>query len=233
MNCKYVFADIETNGLSMTNLKLLQIAAITEDDEQFNIFINPKTELSLSCTNLCGLYYFQGQLYRNGKLIPSSGVYTAVNRFRNWLEGLGKEIILVFHNGFSFDCYVLAKQFQGLKIKVPVNVKKVCDTLPAFRKHLKGPEIANHKLSTLATHFDIECPRAHDALEDSIVLKAICERAVLSLNLDLETLLSAHVREFQYYVDREILRTEARAVKTLLPSRDENVEKHGGENLDL
>ena len=213
MNSKFVFADIETNGLSMTNLKLLQIAAITEDNEKFNIFINPKSELSLSCTNLCGLYYFRGQLYRNGKLLPSFGIYTALNRFKNWLEGLGKEVVLVFHNGFSFDCYVLAKQFIGLKIKVPSNIKKVCDTLPAFRKHLKDSEIANHKLTTLAAHFEIDCPQAHDALEDSTVLKAICERVVLLLNLDLNTLLENHTRDFSYYVDKEILRNEARAVK--------------------
>lgn len=197
----HVFADIETDGLRVD--RLLQIAAVTEQNDSFNVYINPRADLPLSCTNLCGLYYFKGNLHKDGKLLPSVGVRTALLRFKDWIEKLEQEITLVFHNGFSFDCYVLAKYFIKFKVEIPRNVKQIGDTLPSFRKHLKEPELLNHRLTSLAVFFDLDFPGAHDALQDSKILKAICEKAAIKTDKTLADLLEEYCKKFSYFVDKE------------------------------
>jgi len=201
MSTIYVFADIETDGLRVD--RLLQIAAVTEKDENFNVYINPKTDLPLSCTNLFGLYYFKGHLHKDGQRLPSVGVRQALLCFKDWLEGLGKDVTLVFHNGFSFDCYVLAKYFIKFNVGTPRNVKQIGDTLPSFRKHLKEPELLNHRLTSLASFFDLDFPGAHDALHDSRILKAICEKTAIKTDKTLADLLQDHCKSFNYFIEKE------------------------------
>ena len=200
--------------------KILQIGAITSDDRQFNVYINPKRDLPLSCTNLCGLYYFKGQLYRDGLRIPSVGVITAIISFKNWLEGLNQPVILVFHNGFAFDCHVLAKYFTRFKIKTPNNVAKIYDTLPAFRKHLIEPDLTNHKLTTLAQYFEIDFIYAHDALQDSIILKSICYKVALKVDRPLEDILKDHTKDFSHFMEKEHLKIKAKTAPKDVPDID-------------
>lgn len=196
----FIFADIETDGLRAGTL--LQIAAITADgSSEFNVYINPKHELPLSCTNLCGLYYFKKQLYREGVPLPSVEIKVALTRFKNWLESFNKPITLIFHNGFSFDCYVLARYL--LKFNIETKIDQVSDTLPCFRKTLKSEEIENHKLATLASFFELEFESAHDALQDTRMLKAVVEKLVEKSEKDLRSLLDPHTREFQFYTNKE------------------------------
>ena len=75
----YIFADIETE--SVQGNILLQLAAVTLTGEQFNIFINPCTTLPEACTNFLGLYFENGALYRNGKILPSYNIFLALNHF--------------------------------------------------------------------------------------------------------------------------------------------------------
>ena len=106
-DCLYIFTDIETE--SFLALLLLQIAAITSEGHQFNIYINPYRPLSEVCTNFLGFYFFKGQLFRNGRLLPAKPVKQALSAFSNWISNFNRPVVLVYHNGFSFDCSVLAK----------------------------------------------------------------------------------------------------------------------------
>lgn len=201
-----VFADIETDGLGAD--KILQIGAVTDQGQEFNVYINPKRDLPLSCTNLCGLYYFKNQLYRDGIRLPSVGVITAIRMFKTWVESLGKPVTMVFHNGFAFDCHVLAKYFIKFKVVPPTNITKMCDTLPVFRKHLVDTELANHRLTTLAAYFEIDFIYAHDALQDSIILKSVCYKAALKIDRPLEELLNEHQKSVEYFIEKEHSRNE-------------------------
>ena len=197
----FVYADIETEGLGVRS-PLLQIAAITEDDREFNVYINPLKELAPGCTNFCGLYYFRDRLYRDGQPLPTIRLRQGLLRFQKWLKDLKVEVSLVFHNGFSFDCFFLARSFKKLGIELPPNVKLIHDTLPCLRKTLKDSAPPDFKLTTLANHFEVPVQYAHDALSDSKVLRGICEKAAIQNEISIEKLLEQNARPFQYFLDK-------------------------------
>jgi DNA polymerase III alpha subunit (gram-positive type) len=107
-----IYADIETE--SLRKLKILQIAAVTQDGDTFCSFINPGEPLPLSGTDIHGLYFEvkDKKLYRDGRVLPSTTEVDALNKFNKWLKAFNKPIILVFHNGISFDGPVLAKFYK-------------------------------------------------------------------------------------------------------------------------
>lgn len=204
-NIIYVYSDIETD--SFRGDQLLQIAAITQSNETFNTFIQPEGPLPLSITNFLGLYLYKGALYRDGLRLETKSPRAALTDFVKWIEQLQQPVMLIFHNGFNFDCNVLVKHLVDLKINIPPNLTKVGDTLPYFRAHLKAPLVADHKLSTLAKHFNISQDKAHDALADSITLKQICEKHVENKDSKIESIFQHSVRDVQNYIDRYLHNT--------------------------
>lgn len=197
----FIYADIETEGLGVHS-PLLQIAAVSGDNREFNVYINPRRELSLGCTNFTGLYFYRNQLYRDGQPLPTIRLKQGLIKFCSWLEDFKEEVHLVFHNGFSFDCFFLAKCLKNQNVSLPQNTKLVYDSLPCLRKTLKDPAPPNFKLITLAEHFEIPVLHAHDALSDSKVLKGICEKAALQQDITIKELLEPSTRPFQQYLDK-------------------------------
>jgi len=197
----YIFADIETDSLQVN--KILQIAAIAETGEQFNIHLNPKAELPLSCTNITGLYFHKGNLYKNGRQVPSVSIQKGLRDFRKWILNFPNSVHLVFHNAFSFDIRIIVKQFLKFNIKFPENILEIHDTLPSFRKKIKENEIKDHRLATLAEHTKVELNNAHDALADSIALKEICISFTKSQNLDLHEFLNLYKKPTEHFFKLE------------------------------
>lgn len=194
-----VYSDIETESLQAN--KLLQIAAISEDGQIFNIHLNPHSDLPLHCTNITGLYYYKNNLYKNGRLVPSVSIYKGLRDFRNWILSLGRPVHLVFHNGFSFDAKILTKQFLKHKIKIPENILMIHDTLPAFRK--KITKIKDHRLATLAEFTKTNLTNAHDALADSVALKGICETFTRDQKIELREFLDLYKKPIEHFVKTE------------------------------
>lgn len=195
----YVFTDIETESLS--GLLLLQIAAITLTGLQFNVFINPFRPLSQACSNFLGFYYHNHNLYRNGNRLYTKTIKQALLDFTNFIANINKPVVLVYHNGFAFDCSILANNLIRFKIPVPSNLISVCDSLPFIRTFFKD-KIQNHKLSTLANHFNLNHEHAHCALSDSIVLKQICEHISKEFNISFRDMFKNSFRRFSEYTDR-------------------------------
>lgn len=194
----HVFTDIETDSIQAKYL--LQIAAVTQDGKQFNVFINPQRPLTLSITNFLGLYFYKNDLYRNGAKLNSIHVVDALKAFMSWIKKLKRPVMLAFHNGFAFDSIVLSNKLVYFKIEIPDNLLQIGDTLPFFRKVLKTPDIENHKLSTLAKHFDIDQDHAHDALSDSVTLKLICEKFMENNKIELKEIFADSTRNFNDYI---------------------------------
>jgi len=194
----YIFTDLETDNIE--GRYLLQIAAVTQDNEQFNQFINPNKILSLATTNFHGLYWYKGDLYRNGAKLNSRQIVDVLKAFMKWIKNFKRPVLLAFHNGFAFDSWVLSNKLVHFDIEVPENLISIGDTLPFFRKTLKQPEIENHRLSTLAKYFSIEESYAHDALSDSITLKLICEKFVEKFKVSLEDIFKDSTRSFNSYI---------------------------------
>lgn len=218
-----VYADIETDSIQGTCL--LQIAAVTQNGEKFNVYINPQRPIPLTITNLLGLHWFKGDLYKNGLRLSSKHIIPALVSFTEWIHNLEKPVMLIFHNGFSFDCSVLARELVHFQIKIPDNLIKVADTLPAFRNNIKAPEIENHKLSTLAQHFNIENKYAHDALADSETLKLICEKFIEHNGGDLMGILINSTRNFTDYLNKYLLGEPIPRLKKRKPNKKEKNEE--------
>ena len=196
----FVFADIETDSLQVN--KLLQIAAVS-DNKTFNVHLNPKTDLPLSCTNITGLYFHKGNLYKNGCLVPSVSIHRGLRDFRNWILAFEKPVHLIFHNAFSFDIRILIRQFQKFNIKFPENVIEIHDTLPSFRKKIKENEIKDHRLATLAEFNKVKLTNAHCALADSVALKEICENFVKERKLKLTDFLNLYKKPTEHFFKLE------------------------------
>ncbi len=208
----HVYTDIETDSFRAN--QLLQIAAITQNGLTFNTFINPQGPLLLSTVNFLQIYYYKGDLYRKGLKLQTKTTKEALIDFMSWIQDLNKPVILVYHNGFSFDCSVLVRHLLSLKIAIPSNLVKVGDTLPFFRTILKPPEVENHKLSTLSHYFGINQDMAHDALSDSITLKLICEKFVADKGADVSIIFKNCTRNIQDYVNKQLHDTPIPKLKT-------------------
>jgi hypothetical protein len=60
-----VFLDLETEDLSAKTL--LQISAISENNIEFNAFINPGKTLSSHCFRFTQLHFSKGDLFRKSR----------------------------------------------------------------------------------------------------------------------------------------------------------------------
>lgn len=196
----HIFADIETDTIQAS--LLLQIGAVSEDNHSFTVYINPKQILPLHCTNLTGLYYYKGELYKNGRCLNSVSITKALRKFVFWLQEQKRPVVLVFHNGWGFDCCKLITFFLRFNIALPTNIVAISDTLPLFRNHLKETEIPNHKLQTLAKHFNISIVSLHDAYFDSKILKEVCEKYSFEKQISLKEFLKEYQKPFQFFVNK-------------------------------
>jgi len=96
-------------------------------------------------------------------------------------------VVLVAHNGFSFDCKFLHHTLKRVHLALPTNVSHFVDTLQLAREADFRPSPPNKKLGTLnhrVTGRDIT--NAHDALADA--------RAVATVLFQLPELRVAVVR---------------------------------------
>jgi|APCry1669193128_1035447.scaffolds.fasta_scaffold34074_1 DNA polymerase III alpha subunit (gram-positive type) len=196
-----IYADLETESLKAN--KLLQIAAITEDNNKFSVYINPQEKLTDQCFQITGLYFHDGQLYRNGRLLFSVPIGRALCQFRNWLQSFNKPIHLVFHNAFSFDMKILVKHYLKQNILFPLCVTGVHDTLPIFRKYIKATDISGFKLGLLADHFKVPLLDAHNAEDDALCLKNICEAFLKDKDLSLEDFLNSYLKSPLYFIKKQ------------------------------
>lgn len=196
----YIFGDLETENIE--GKYLLQISAVSEKGDKFNVFVNPLKPLPLSTTNFLGLYWYRNDLYKNGVKLDSKHIIEALKAFMKWIENFQKPVMLVFHNGFAFDSLILSNKLVYFNINIPKNLISIGDTLPYFRKTLKSPEVENHKLSTLAKYFSVSEECSHDGLSDCVTLKSICERFNEKFGTNFAEIFKESSRKFNDYIQK-------------------------------
>jgi len=103
----------------------------------------------------------------------------------------------VFHNGISFDGPVLAKFYKKHGLTITDNVKYLADPLSCCRDLFKDTK--NHKLRTLAAYCSVDQTPVHDALDDSLALKKICEYLVDREKTPLAFLIGSYFKTFEYF----------------------------------
>ena len=198
----YVYADIETESLRAD--RLLQIAAVTSQGETFSIYINPNRELPYSCAQITGLYFTNGNLYKNGRLLRTWPIRYSLIQFKNWLDSLEKPVHLVFHNAFGFDIRILIKYYHKVGVDFPISVVFIHDTLPAFRKYLKEKIIENFKLGEIAAHLGITLTDAHNAIKDAECLKEICEKFSKDNSIETEQFLDTYKKPIVHFINKHL-----------------------------
>ena len=149
----YIVLDIETTGLSPQYCEIIEIAAIKIKDGQvdatFNSLVKPSSEIPEFIQNLTGI--------TNSMVDNAPSISEILSSF---LEFIGNDI-LVGHN-ILFDINFISKACYDLTGEALHN--DYIDTARIAKKLLCT--LDNHKLSTIASHFDIRQENAHRALDD-------------------------------------------------------------------
>lgn len=206
-----MYLDIETSGLDKNSF-LLQLSAITDRQDEFNIYINPPCALSAECTNLTGLSYVKGILFLDGVPVPSVNLYAALNKFYNWTKALNsteQTINLIGYNSNAFDVPFLVKAYSKFNQTLP-NFSFCYDVLPAIRKLQKSDkELAKTKikLADLGRFYlpDSEIMAKgnfHNSLFDCELLKQITEKICRNHKSEIETEFGMYKKPFDYFIDK-------------------------------
>ena len=169
----FVILDLETSGAApSTGAAITEIGAVKvrsgEIIGEFQTFVNPQHGLSDFITSLTGI--------TDEMLADAPKIKSVLPDFFEFL-GSDKETVLVAHNA-PFDLGFLKAAAKKHKCAWPDY--PVIDTVRIARSVLERDEVANCKLSTLATFFGATTSPTHRALDDARatvdVLHGIFER---------------------------------------------------------
>ncbi len=149
----FVFFDLETTGLSPHGDRIIEIAGLRvaarhKVTDRFHRLVRIDRRVPPFITSITGI--------SDDMLQDQEPIEEALPRFIDFVEDLP----LVAYN-VSFDMGFLSAAAGRLRIKVK-NVS-VCALQVARRKL---PELANHKLATVARHLGVRRDQSHRALED-------------------------------------------------------------------
>jgi DNA polymerase-3 subunit epsilon len=170
----FVIVDLETTGATPANCGITEIGAVKvragEKLSDFRTFCNPGMPIPEFITEMTGI------TQEHVRLAPE--VPVAVREFLVWANLSTKhDTILVAHNA-PFDVGFLEHACTTHDILWPE--PPILDTLRLARKLLDRDEVADKKLSTLASHFNAPVSPTHRALDDAMatvtVLHALIER---------------------------------------------------------
>ncbi|MFD1177231.1 PolC-type DNA polymerase III [Paenibacillus puldeungensis] len=156
----YIVFDIETTGLSVTQNKIIEIAAVKmkEDKEidRFTTFVNPHERIP---------YHIQQLTNINDEMVQDAPDVEPV--LRDFLEFAG-DAVLVAHNA-RFDVGFVNAKLKELGI--PEMKNPVLDTLELAR--MLFPTLKNHRLNTLAAKYKVSLENHHRAIDDTLALAGI------------------------------------------------------------
>ena len=166
MNGEAVVFDIETTGLSVQNCRMTEIGAVKIKDGQvldtFNTFVNPETPIPEEIVKLTGI--------TDAMVKDAPSEAEALKAFFDFVgkrSDTGGEVLLIAHNADFDTGFIRAASVRcGYEFKNPY-----LDTLALARFLL--PDLKNHKLDTVATHYNLGDFNHHRACDDAAMLAAI------------------------------------------------------------
>lgn len=156
----YIVFDIETTGLSVTQCKIIEIAAVKmvegREIDRFATFVNPHQRIP---------YHIQQLTNINDEMVQDAPeVGPVLQQFKQFAG----DAVLVAHNA-RFDV-----DFVNAKLKelgLPMVENPVLDTLEMAR--MLHPSMKNHRLNTLASKYKVSLENHHRAIDDTIALSNI------------------------------------------------------------
>ncbi len=182
---KFLYFDTETTDLE--NKELIQLAFLTDDNEEFNMYFKPKGEISFAAM---AVHNITTEMLEDKSFFEDSK-YKDQSVF-DYLNNLTKKYTWVAHNA-SFDIEVLEK--VGLKIPEVICTFKIArDLLSLDQKDeydLEGYSLQflRYFLGLYKNENKQNCT-AHDALSDVHFLKDLFSYFQDNFNLSIEKMLN-------------------------------------------
>lgn len=161
----FVVFDCETTGLDYRKNQIIELAGQKVKDgeviEEFHILLNP------SCPVEDGAYATHGL---SNLFLAQEGLdpITELPKFKDFVG----DAVLVGHNILTFDLPFLNSELRRVGASTLQNL--VVDTLIMARKLL--PQLTNHKLTTVASHFKVDSKGAHRAMVDVAMNRIVFQK---------------------------------------------------------
>lgn len=156
----YIVFDIETTGLSVTQNKIIEIAAVKMVDgkeiDRYATFVNPHVRIPYNIQQLTNI---------NDDMVKDApDVAPVLAEFVQFAE----DAVLVAHNA-RFDIGFVNAKLKELG-QPPLD-NPVLDTLELAR--MLFPTMKNHRLNTLAAKYKVSLENHHRAIDDTLALGEI------------------------------------------------------------
>lgn len=160
----FVIIDLETTGLRSSQDKILEFGAIRVREEQqsesFSRLIRQDRNIPQTIKTLTGI---------DDALVEQEG-QPLEDVLPEFLSFIGNDTIVGYN--LAFDMGFLREACQACGIHPPAN--RCIDLLNLARR--KVFDVSDFKLTTLASHFSVNIPGAHRALNDCQILFALYEK---------------------------------------------------------
>ncbi len=150
----YCVFDLETTGISAKSDAVIEISAVKVSDgrvtDEFSMLVNPERPIPFYASQVNGI---------TDDMVEDAPNFAVA--LREFVDFAG-DLVLVGHNIHNFDMKFLyrdARLYWGRTI-----ANDYVDTLPMAKACL--PQLAHHKLTDLAQHYNISADGAHRALND-------------------------------------------------------------------
>ena len=167
-NNRIIWYDLETTGFNPYHNNIIEIAAMDNLGNHFNVLINIEEKLPKKITEITNI---------TDNMLKEQGISTndAFEKFKTFLCLEDKKYknnkYLIAHNNDGFDILFLKYQFSKHKIDFSFDKFKYIDT---FRlAQLVLPNLYSHSLKTLTTYFKYKNENAHRAMSDVLALQHI------------------------------------------------------------
>lgn len=153
LNSEYVVFDIETTGFYAGKDKITEIGAVKIKEgkivERYGTFINPQRSIPIKVQQLTGI-----------DITMVKDAPTIQEELTNFLAFCGDSILVAHNADFDLGFIECFAKELGIEVK-----NTTLDTLELARIFL--PSLHNHKLQTIAKHYNVPLINAHRAVDDA------------------------------------------------------------------
>lgn len=170
MALRPIYYDTETTGIKPAQDRIVEIAAYDPVlDLQFVSLVQPGCPIPTEAAAIHGI---------SNEMVASAPTFAEVGQaFIDFCSG---EVVLIAHNGDSFDLPFLRYECERNKLSLPAC--KTLDTLKWARRY--RPDLPRHSLQILREVYGIPPNTAHRALDDVIVLHRLFQLMIDDLTIE-------------------------------------------------